>query len=46
MLRLPLASRIESVPLEQAVGVCKRVDPEGDHVRVARGVGITFGDRA
>lgn len=40
------AGRIESVPLEQAVGVCKRVDPEGDHVRVARGVGITFGDRA
>ena len=37
--------RIESVPLEEAVGVYKMVDPDGDHVRAARAVGITFGDR-
>jgi 6-phosphofructokinase 1 len=39
------AGRIESVPLEEAVGVMKRVDPNGDHVHAARAVGITFGDR-
>jgi len=40
------AGRIESAPLDDAVGKTKRVDPNCDHVRAARGVGITFGDRA
>lgn len=39
------AGKIESVSLEEAIGVCKTVDPNGDHVRAARAVGITFGDR-
>jgi 6-phosphofructokinase 1 len=39
------AGKIESVSLEEAVGVRKTVDPNGDHVRAARAVGITFGDR-
>jgi len=38
------AGQIGSVPLEEAVGAYKTVDPKGDHVRAARGVGITFGD--
>lgn len=40
------AGRIEAVPLDEAVGVYKTVDPKGDHVRAARGVGIAFGDEA
>ncbi|MGA2482637.1 MAG: ATP-dependent 6-phosphofructokinase [Candidatus Acidiferrales bacterium] len=39
------AGRIGSVPLEEAVGANKRVDPDGDYIRVARATGITFGDR-
>lgn len=39
------AGRIESVPLEEAVGSIKRVDPDGNHVHTARAVGINFGDR-
>ncbi len=39
------AGKIESVSLDEAIGVCKTVDPNGDHVRAARAVGITFGDR-
>jgi 6-phosphofructokinase 1 len=39
------AGRIESVPLEEAVGVYHTVDPQSDLVRAARGVGISFGDR-
>lgn len=39
------AGRIESVPLDEAVGAQKLVDPNGDHVHTARSVGITFGDR-
>ncbi len=39
------AGKIESVPLAEAVGVCKTVDPNGDYVRAARAVGILFGDR-
>ena len=39
------AGRIDSVPIAQAIGSPKRVDPAGDHVRAARAVGITFGDR-
>ncbi len=38
------AGKIESVPLEEAIGRYKTVDPQGDHVRAARAVGITFGD--
>ena len=37
--------RIQSVTLEEAVGHYKAVDAEGDHVRAARAVGITFGDQ-
>jgi phosphofructokinase-like protein len=39
------AGQIGSVTLDEAVGIYKRVDPQGDHVRAARGVGISFGDR-
>jgi 6-phosphofructokinase len=39
------AGKIESVPLAEAVGAMKRVSPSGDHVRAARAVGISFGDR-
>ncbi len=40
------AGQIMSVPLEEAVGKIKHVDPMCDHVRAAKGVGISFGDRA
>jgi len=39
------AGKIESVPLAEAVGACKTVDPDGDYVRAARAVGVLFGDR-
>ena len=39
------AGEIESVPIDEAVGVTRLVDPHGSMVRVARAVGITFGDR-
>ena len=39
------AGKIESASLVEAVGAYNRVDPAGDHVRAARGVGISFGDR-
>ena len=38
------AGKIESVPIADAIGVLKRVDPLGDHVHAARAIGITFGD--
>lgn len=38
------AGRIESVPLEEAVGVVRTVDPSCGHVRTARSIGISFGD--
>jgi ATP-dependent phosphofructokinase / diphosphate-dependent phosphofructokinase len=38
------AGKIESVPLEEAVGTVRTVDPLCDHVRTARSVGISFGD--
>lgn len=38
------AGKINSVPLEEAVEKIKFVDPQGEMVRVARSVGITFGD--
>ena len=36
--------RVDSVPLEEAVKPNKLVDPEGYLVRVARSIGISFGD--
>jgi phosphofructokinase-like protein len=38
------AGEIESVTLDEAVGVVRLVDPNGSMVRTARAVGITFGD--
>jgi phosphofructokinase-like protein len=37
-------AKIDTVTLDEAVGVMKVVDPNGDHVRAARAVGISFGD--
>ena len=37
--------RIERIPLADAVGKTRCVDPEGERVRVARSVGTIFGDR-
>jgi ATP-dependent phosphofructokinase / diphosphate-dependent phosphofructokinase len=39
------AGEIESVPIDDAVGVTRLVDPRGSMVRTARAVGITFGDQ-
>ena len=33
-----------SVPIEEAVGVMKAVDPQGRMVRTARAIGICFGE--
>ena len=38
------AGEIESVPLDDAVGEVRLVDPKGGMVRAAQAVGITFGD--
>jgi phosphofructokinase-like protein len=38
------ATKIVSVSLDEAIGVYKTVDPNGDYIRAARGVGIGFGD--
>ena len=35
---------IQSTLIEQAVGVLKTVDPQGELVRTARAIGISFGD--
>ena len=35
---------IRSVPIEQAVGRLKCVDPQGELVRTARAIGVCFGD--
>jgi len=37
-------SQIVDLPLEEALAVPKRVDPQGDAVLTARGLGISFGD--
>jgi 6-phosphofructokinase 1 len=37
--------QISDVPLMEAIGVYKTVDPQSDIVRAARGVGISFGDQ-
>ena len=39
------ANEIESVPIDEAVGEVRLVDPKGSIVRTARAVGITFGDQ-
>ena len=39
------AGEIESVPIADAVGETRLVDPLGSMVRTARAVGITFGDQ-
>ncbi len=36
---------IRSVPLAEALSEPRRVDPEGEEVRIARAVGTSFGDR-
>jgi 6-phosphofructokinase 1 len=36
--------RIDSAPIEEGVGIYKRVDTASDYVRAARGVGISFGE--
>lgn len=36
-------AKIESVPLEDAISQLKRVDPNGELVKAAEGVGISFG---
>jgi len=38
------AGEIEAVPLDDAVGEVRLVDPKGGIVRAAQAVGITFGD--
>ncbi|MGH9681649.1 MAG: 6-phosphofructokinase [Candidatus Acidiferrales bacterium] len=38
------AGEIESVPIDEAVGVTRLVDPRGSMVRAARAVGTVFGD--
>ena len=37
-------TRIESVPLSEAIGGCNFVDPRSDRVQAARAVGVSFGD--
>jgi 6-phosphofructokinase 1 len=39
------AGEIESVPIDEAVGETRLVDPHGSMVRTARAVGIVFGDQ-
>jgi len=38
------AGKIVVVPLQEAIGVYKTIDPSADIVRAARGVGISFGN--
>lgn len=40
------SGKVIAVPLEEAIGVYKTINPEADIVRAARGVGISFGDSA
>jgi len=37
-------NKITHVPLDEAVGEVKRVDPNGELVRIAKSVGVAFGD--
>ncbi len=36
--------KVESVPIENAIAGQRLVDPEGEHVRTAKAVGISFGE--
>jgi len=38
------AGCISDVPIEEAIGELKRVDPRGELVQVAKSIGISFGD--
>jgi 6-phosphofructokinase 1 len=38
------AGKVQSVPIAEAVGVMKKVDPGGELVRTARAIGVCFGD--
>jgi 6-phosphofructokinase 1 len=38
--------RMDGVPIAEAVGAIRRVEPQGDAVQAARALGISFGDRA
>ncbi len=38
-------NRITTVPITEAVKEIRKVDPEGDMVKAARAIGISFGDR-
>jgi 6-phosphofructokinase 1 len=37
-------NEIETVTLEEAVGNLKTVNPEGEHVKIAKNIGLEFGD--
>ena len=36
--------RVESVPIKKAIAAQRLVDPEGEYVRTAKAIGISFGD--
>lgn len=38
------SGKIVNVPLQEAIGVYKTINPDSDIVRAARGVGVSFGD--
>jgi 6-phosphofructokinase 1 len=40
------SEKIESVPIAEAIDPTRLVDPESEVVRVARALGISFGDRS
>lgn len=37
-------SKISTVTIEEAVGKLKKVPPDGEHVRIAKSIGVAFGD--
>ena len=37
-------AKIHSVPIADAVGAMKAVDPKGEMVQVAKSIGVGFGD--
>ncbi len=36
--------KVESVPIKSAIAGQRLVDPEGEYVRTAKSIGISFGD--
>ncbi len=36
--------QVESVPIKNAIAGQRLVDPEGEYVRTAKAIGISFGD--